>query len=192
MDKTQEYCRPSWDEYFAKMAELVGTRGTCDRGRAGCVITKDKRVISTGYAGSPIGLAHCDEIGHEMHTVIHPDGHQSRHCIRTTHAEQNAICTAARFGVSLEESTIYTKFTPCYVCAKMIINSGIKRVVCVQDYHASARSKEIFAEAGVQFSLLNHVMTKYDDMSPCKPDSPAPASEPKPTEEYAPLPDLPY
>lgn len=158
------YCRPSWDEYFLKIVEIIGSRGTCDRGRAGCVITKEKRIISTGYVGSPVGLPHCDEIGHEMHTVTHPDGHQTRHCIRTTHAEQNAICTAARFGLALEGATLYCKMTPCYVCAKMIINAGITRVVCQQDYHASARSKEIFAEAGVQFNLVNNEMATYDDM----------------------------
>ncbi len=164
MSEKQEYKRPSWDEYFMEIAKMVGTRGTCDRGRAGCVIVKDKRIISTGYVGSPIGLPHCDEVGHEMHTVIHPDGHESRHCIRTTHAEQNAIAQAARFGIALEGSTLYCKMTPCYTCAKMIINAGIKRVVCAQDYHASARSKEIFAEAGVQFKLLDKTITTYDDM----------------------------
>ncbi|MFH1662022.1 MAG: cytidine/deoxycytidylate deaminase family protein [Candidatus Falkowbacteria bacterium] len=160
------YKRPSWDEYFIKIVEMIGTRGTCERFRGGCVIVKDKRIVSTGYAGSPIGLAHCDDAGHEMHTVTHPDGHQSNHCIRTTHAEQNAICQAARTGSSLEGGTLYCKMTPCYTCAKMIINSGIKRVVCEQDYHASARSKEIFAEAGIQFKLLSSAMTIYADMAP--------------------------
>lgn len=160
------YIRPSWDEYFMKIVEMVGTRSTCDRGRAGCVIVKDKRIVCTGYAGSPVGLPHCDDVGHEMHTVTHADGSQTQHCIRTTHAEQNAICQAARFGVSLEGATLYLKMTPCYVCAKMIINAGIKRVVCEKDYHAGARSKEIFAEAGIQFNILNNEMTTYDNMSP--------------------------
>lgn len=166
-DKTPEqYYRPSWDEYFLKIVEIIGSRGTCDRGRSGCVITKNKRIISTGYVGSPVGLAHCDEIGHEMHTVTHIDGNQSRHCIRTSHAEENAIVQAARFGVSLEGATLYCKMTPCYTCAKMIINAGIKRVVSKQDYHGSSRSKEIFAEAGIRFNLLNNIITTYDDMSP--------------------------
>lgn len=176
--ENQNYKRPTWDEYFMKIVEIVGSRGTCDRGRAGCVITKDKRIIATGYVGSPIGISHCDEVGHEMHTVTHADGKQTRHCIRTTHAEQNAICSAARFGVSLEGSTLYCKMTPCYTCAKSIINSGIKRVVCAQDYHASARSKEIFAEAGIQFNLLNPVMTTYTDMSPLKDINPVPGNSP--------------
>lgn len=164
INSMDNYTRPTWDEYFIKIMEMVGSRGTCDRGRSGCVIVKDKRIICTGYVGSPIGIKHCDEIGHEMHTVINTDGTESRHCIRTTHAEQNAICQAARFGISLDGATLYCKMTPCYVCAKMIINAGIKRVVCEQDYHAGARSKEIFAESGVEYMLLHEVMTIYNDM----------------------------
>lgn len=165
------YKRPSWDDYFLKIVDMVGTRGTCDRGRQGCVITKDKRIISTGYAGSPIGVSHCDEVGHEMHTVTHPDGSQSRHCIRTSHGEQNAICQAARAGIALEGATLYCKMAPCYVCAKMIINCGISRVVCEKDYHASKRSKEIFAEAGVQFKVLSNDIEVYADMKPNEPIS---------------------
>ncbi|OGI15730.1 MAG: cell division protein DedD [Candidatus Moranbacteria bacterium RBG_19FT_COMBO_42_6] len=156
--------RPSWNEYFLNIAKIVGSRGTFDRGQIGCVITNDKRIISTGYAGSPVGLPHCDDVGHEMHTVVHEDGHDSRHCIRTTHAEQNAIVQAARFGAALLGATLYCKATPCYSCAKMIINAGIKRVVCEQDYHAGERSKEIFKEAGIQYELVNDVMTEYEDM----------------------------
>jgi dCMP deaminase len=164
MAEEKAYIRPTWDEYFLEIAKMVGSRGTCDRGRAGCVITKDKRIISTGYVGSPVGLPHCDEAGHEMHTVVHEDGHESRHCIRTTHAEQNAIAQAARFGVSLDGATVYCKMTPCYVCAKMIINAGIKRVVVEQDYHGGSRSKEIFSDANVDFEQINDIMTTYDDM----------------------------
>ncbi len=155
--------RPSWDKYFMKIAEIIGSRGTCDRGRAACVITHDKRIIATGYVGSPIGLAHCDDVGHEMHTVINEDGSTSRHCVRATHAEQNAICEAARMGIALKDGTLYCKMTPCYTCAKMIINTGIKRVVCAQDYHSSKRSKEIFSEAKIELILLDTKMTKYND-----------------------------
>lgn len=156
--------RPSWDEYFSSMVELVGTRSTCDRGKSGCVIVKDKRVISTGYIGSPIGTAHCDDLGHEMHTVTQEDGTVSRHCIRTAHAEQNAIVNAARFGVALDGATLYCHMTPCYVCAKMVINAGIKRVVCNLDYHAGKRTKQLFKEAKVKFDLLNNDMQLYKDM----------------------------
>jgi len=153
--------RPSWDEYFSHLANLVGERGTCDRGHCGALVTKDRRIVSTGYAGSPSGTVHCDEVGHEMHTVTHEDGSESKHCIRTTHAEQNAICQAARFGIALDGGTLYTKMAPCYACAKMIINAGIRRVVCSQDYQSSARSKEIFKEVGIEFVLLDDKVTEY-------------------------------
>jgi dCMP deaminase len=162
--KTAQNNRPSWDEYFVQIMEIVGSRGTCDRGKSGCVIVKDKRIISTGYVGAPIGCKHCDEAGHEMHTVIHEDNTESRHCIRTTHAEQNAIVQAARIGISTEGAVLYCKMTPCYVCAKMIINAGIIRVVALKDYHAGARSKDLFKEAGVEFVLLNEETEQYNDM----------------------------
>ncbi len=153
--------RPSWDEYFIGMADYVGLRSTCDRGKTGSVIVKDKRVISTGYAGSPPGLPHCDDVGHEFHTVINTDGTQSTHCIRTTHAEQNALAQAARFGVSIDGATLYCKMTPCYTCAKLVITSGIKRVVAEKDYHASKRSKEILKQAGVKLDIINKEVQKY-------------------------------
>jgi dCMP deaminase len=156
--------RPSWDEYFLDIMRMVGTRSTCDRGRSGAVIVKDNRILSTGYVGAPAGVAHCDDVGHEMHTVTHSDGSQSRHCIRTAHAEQNAIVQAARVGVALEGSTLYCNMTPCYTCAKMIVNAGIVRVVAAKDYHAGARSKEIFEEAGVAFELVDEATEMYEDM----------------------------
>lgn len=155
--------RPSWDEYFQNLVQVVGTRSTCSRGRSGCVIVKDKRLLTTGYVGSPIGGAHCDDAGHEMHSVIHENGEQTRHCIRTAHAEQNAIANAARFGVALEGATLYCQMTPCYVCAKMIINAGIKRVVCIKDYHAGERSKEVLKEANIEYILVNKEVEKYED-----------------------------
>ncbi len=159
-----KYVRPSWDEYFLDLVKTVGSRGTCDRGRSGCVIAKDKRILATGYVGSPVGAKHCDEIGHEMHTVKHADGKETQHCIRTAHAEQNAIANAARFGAALEGATLYCHMTPCYACAKMIINAGIKRVVCNMDYHAGERSKEVFKECGVAYELVNDEVQTYDNM----------------------------
>ncbi len=158
------YKRPSWDEYFMSIAELAGKRGTCDRGRSGCVIARNNRILSTGYVGSPAGVKHCDEIGHEFHTVIHADGSKSQHCIRTSHAESNAITQAARTGVSLEGGTLYSHMTPCYVCAKMIINSGIKKVISNMDYHAGEQTKRVFKESGVVFELLNNKMETYTNM----------------------------
>ncbi len=159
----KKYERFTWDEYFLELVKVVGGRGTCDRGRSGCVIAKSKRIISTGYVGSPVGTAHCDDVGHEMH-VVTENGKESQHCIRTTHAEQNAIVNAARFGAALDGATLYCHMTPCYVCAKMIINAGIKKVVCNKDYHKGARSKEIFEEAGVEYELDNEEMETYDNM----------------------------
>lgn len=153
--------RPSWDEYFMELVETVGHRATCDRGRSGCVITKDKRILTTGYVGSPQGAKHCDEVGHEMHKVIHEDGRETMHCIRTIHAEQNAIVQAAKIGISLNGATLYCTMTPCYTCAKLIINSGIIRVVAKQDYQASAQSKKIFKEAKIKLEILDKNITKY-------------------------------
>lgn len=161
--KTLEYKRPSWDEYFIDMIEYIGSRGTCDRGRSGCVLVKNKRILSTGYVGAPVGLPSCDEVGHEMHTVINEDGTESKHCIRTAHAEQNAINNAARVGVAIEGGIIYCKMTPCYKCAQSIINSGIIRVVASKDYHSSKRSKEIFKQAKIKLEILNKEVQAYKD-----------------------------
>ncbi len=159
----KQHKRPSWDEYFLQMAETIGTRGTCDRGRAGAVITKDKRILSTGYVGSPVGLPHCDEVGHEMHTVKHEDGTESRHCIRTAHAETNAINNAARVGTAIEGGTLYCKMFPCYKCGQSIINSGLIRVVALKDYHGAQRTKEIFDQANIEYKVLGEMET-YKDM----------------------------
>lgn len=161
--KSEVHMRPTWDEYFLQMADLVGMRGTCDRGYVGCVITRDRRILATGYAGSPMGLPHCDEVGHEMHTVTNEDGTTSRHCIRTTHSETNAIANAARFGVAIDGGTIYVKMVPCYTCAKIIINAGIKRVVCVKDYHAADRTKDIFKQAQVELVIIKNEVENYKD-----------------------------
>lgn len=160
----QKNQRPSWDEYFLNMVDVVRSRATCDRGKSGCVIVKGKRILATGYVGSPVGTKHCDEDGHELHTVVQDDGTESKHCIRTSHAEQNAIANAARFGIALDGATLYCHMTPCYACAKILINAGIKRVVCNKDYHGGARSKEIFKESGTEYVLVNNEMETYKDM----------------------------
>lgn len=155
--------RPSWDEYFIEIAKVVGTRGTCDRGRNGAVLVKNKRILTTGYAGAPAGLPHCDEAGHMMAETTDSNGNKSRHCIRTTHAEQNAITQAALHGVSTDGATMYTKFVPCFACAKMIINAGIERVVAEKDYHDSNLTKEFFKQAGVKLVILTNEVEKYPD-----------------------------
>ncbi len=159
--KIIKYKRPSWDEYFLQMAELVGTRSTCDRGHAGTIIVKDKRLLATGHSGSPIGLSHCDEMGHQMHKVINEDGSITDHCIRTTHSETNAIANAARFGVAVDGSTMYSKMVACYSCAKVVINTGVKRFVALYDYQTSGPTKEIFKKAGIKLEIINKVAQKY-------------------------------
>lgn len=161
MERDKKYVRPTWDEYFIEVMEAIAKRATCDRGRSGCVIAKDNRLLVSGYVGSPIGLPHCDEVGHLMKKVIHDDGHISEHCMRTVHAEQNAICQAAKLGVSIDGATLYCRMTPCRTCAMLIINSGIKRVVAQRHYHAGDESIEMFKQAGVIFDLLDSELEKY-------------------------------
>ena len=147
--------RPSWDEYFINMTKAVAERSTCDRGRSGAVIVKDKRVLSTGYVGSPHGMPHCDDAGHDLRKIIDDEGNITQHCVRTVHAEQNALVQAA---------TIYCKLVPCNVCAKMIVNAGIKRVVTEKDYHTSKEAKNLFEKAGVELLIINSEVEKYDNM----------------------------
>jgi dCMP deaminase len=157
----EKYIRPSWDEYFMEIAHTVSKRATCDRGRSGCVIVKDKQILVSGYVGSPNGLPHCDDVGHQMKKMLHEDGSISEHCVRTVHAEQNAICQAAKRGIALEGSTLYCRMTPCRVCAMLIINCGIKRVVCEKKYHAGAESEEMFAKADVALEFFSEEVMTY-------------------------------
>ncbi len=164
MSKTKEatkYIRPSWDEYFIELADTVAKRATCDRGRSGCVITKDRQILVTGYVGSPKGLPHCDDVGHLFKKVIHEDGHITQHCVRTVHAEQNAITQAARRGIALDGATLYCRMTPCRTCAMLIINCGIKRVVCEKKYHAGAESEAMFNEVGIKLKYISEDIQQY-------------------------------
>lgn len=158
----QKYIRPSWDEYFMEIANTVSKRATCDRGRSGCVVVRNRQILVTGYVGSPKGLPHCDEVGHQFKRMVHEDGTVTEHCVRTVHAEQNAICQAAKLGISLDGATLYCRMTPCRVCAMLIINCGIKRVVCERKYHAGAESEEMFKIAGVQLDFFSEEVVKYD------------------------------
>jgi dCMP deaminase len=155
--------RPNWDRYFLDLCEAVAKRATCDRGRSGCVIVKDKRIMTTGYVGAPAGLPHCDEAGHDMRKVFNSNGTVTQHCVRTLHAEQNAIIQAARFGIPLEDATLFCKMTPCRTCAMMIINAGINRVVCEKRYHADADTREMFKQACVELVIMNDEVEQYKD-----------------------------
>lgn len=136
--------RPSWDEYFMRIAKEVATRATCPRRSVGAVIVLDRRILTTGYNGAPHGLAHCTEVGCKI-----VDGH----CQRALHAEQNAILQAALNGVSTRGATVYVTCQPCNACAKMIINAGIERVVFEGDY-PDPFAMELFEEAGMELVRL--------------------------------------
>jgi len=139
--------RPSWDEYFIEIAEVVKTRSTCLRRQVGAVIVKDKQILSTGYNGAPTGLKHCEETGCLREQLEVPSGERHELC-RGLHAEQNAIIQASLHGVKIEGATIYVTTQPCVVCAKMIINSGIKRVVYRGDY-PDKLSARMLEESGI-------------------------------------------
>lgn len=160
-DKTQK--RPSWDEYFIELVHTVAQRGTCDRGRSSALVVKDKRVLATGYAGSPPGLPHCDDVGHLMAKQLDENGKESQHCIRTIHAEQNVIAQAARFGISLDEGTLYCNMEPCYVCGRMVVAAGIKKVVCEKRYHRAELTRELFKTAGIELTVLDDKTEEYEN-----------------------------
>ena len=159
----KNYIRPSWDEYFMEVSNSISKRATCDRGRSGCVIAKDRQILVTGYVGSPKGLPHCDEVGHQMKKMLHEDGSVTQHCVRTVHAEQNAICQAARRGISIDGATLYCRMTPCRTCAMLIINCGITRVVCEKKYHAGEESEKMFAEVGISLEYVDEEVLKYSE-----------------------------
>ena len=158
---TEQHKRPTWDEYFMQVTNAISMRATCDRGRSGCVIVKDRQILASGYVGAPPGLPHCDEAGHLFNTVVHSDGLEKQHCVRTVHAEQNAICQAAKRGVALDGATLYCRMTPCRTCAMLIISCGISRVVCERKYHAGEESEDLFRQAGVVIEFVHDEVQSY-------------------------------
>ena len=148
--------RPSWDQYFMDITLDVSRRATCLRAQVGAIIVKDKRILTTGYNGAPKGLPHCLDEGCEM-----VDGH----CVRSLHAEQNAIIQAAQHGITLSGGTIYTTHQPCHTCAKMIINAGLERVVYAGHY-PDERAMKYLKTAGVQVDHLD-----LGDRTPAPPPS---------------------
>jgi dCMP deaminase len=131
--------RPGWDEYFMEIARTVATRATCPRASVGAVLTRDRRILTTGYNGAPRGVSHCTEAG-----CMLVDGH----CLRATHAEANAIVQGALHGVSLEGATAYCTHQPCSGCSKLLISAGVVRIVYA-DAYPDPISTELLAEAGV-------------------------------------------
>ncbi len=131
--------RPGWDEYFMEVARTVATRATCPRASVGAVLVRGHRILTTGYNGAPRGVAHCTEAGCEM---------VSGHCVRSTHAEANAVVQGALHGVSLDEATAYCTHQPCVNCAKLLVSAGIVRIV-YRDSYVDPFSQALLAEAGV-------------------------------------------
>ncbi len=144
MKKIRVYKRPEWDEYFLKMAMLVSERATCPRMHVGCVLVRDKQILATGYNGSLPGQPHCYDVG-----CMIEDGH----CIRTIHAEMNAIIQCALHGVTTEGATAYVTNMPCTNCTKALIGAGIKEVVVFSDYHKT-KAEEFFEASGVKIRKL--------------------------------------
>ena len=145
--------RPSWDEYFMEMAELTAKRSTCMRRHVGAVIVKDRHAIATGYNGAPSGIMHCEERGGCIRQQLKvPSGHRHELCM-ALHAEQNAIIQAAVMGNSVEGGTIYITLQPCAICAKMILNAGIKRIVIKEGY-PDELAASILDEAGLKVEKL--------------------------------------
>lgn len=136
--------RPSWDEYFMELAGVAASRSTCLRRAVGAVLVRDRRILATGYNGSPPGFPHCTEEG-----CLIRDGH----CVRTVHAEMNAVVQAALHGVSIDGATVYCTSFPCLHCAKVLIGAGVKRVV-YRDAYDDELSRSFFQQAGVELTQL--------------------------------------
>ncbi|MFQ5862111.1 MAG: cytidine/deoxycytidylate deaminase family protein [Candidatus Brocadiales bacterium] len=144
--------RPSWDEYFLKITREVAQRSTCLRRQVGATLVLDKRILATGYNGAPKGLTHCTEIGCLRDKLGIPPGERQELC-RGLHAEMNALLQAASYGTSMEGATLYSTNHPCVLCAKMLINCGIKRIVTLSDY-PDWLAKEMLQEAGIKVEIV--------------------------------------
>ncbi|HSQ88814.1 dCMP deaminase family protein [Romboutsia sp.] len=140
--------RPSWDEYFMEIAEIVKKRSTCTRRQVGAILVKDKQILTTGYNGSPKNLEHCDKTGCKRQELNIPSGERHELC-RALHAEQNAIIQAAHNGVRINGATLYVTTRPCVLCAKMCINAGIRKIIYKGDY-PDDMSNEMLQEAGIE------------------------------------------
>lgn len=148
MEELKVMERPDWDTYFMEIAQVVAMRSNCSRRHVAAVIVRDKRIISTGYNGTPRGLKNCNEGGCPRCSSNAPSGSHLGECL-CSHGEENAIVSAAYHGVSVKDATLYTTFSPCLLCAKMIINAGIREVVYRERYSIDTTSAAILEEAGV-------------------------------------------
>uniref|UniRef100_A0A7C4YIV7 Cytidine deaminase n=1 Tax=candidate division WOR-3 bacterium TaxID=2052148 RepID=A0A7C4YIV7_UNCW3 len=146
--------RPDWDEYFMSITELVSSRSTCLRRKVGAIIVKGKRILTTGYNGPPEGVKHCDELGGCLREKLNIPSGERMELSRAVHAEQNAIIQGAKYGIDISGGTMYVTNHPCFICAKMIINAGIKKIIYKEGY-PDEYAKEILKEAGVEVVKYN-------------------------------------
>ncbi|MFZ5943929.1 MAG: deoxycytidylate deaminase [Bacillota bacterium] len=153
--------RPDWDEYFMEITEVVAKRSTCLRRKVGAIIVKDKHILSSGYNGAPSKLAHCAETGCMREKLQVPRGERHELC-RGLHAEQNSIIQAAVHGVPIQGGTLYSTTFPCVLCAKMLINAGIKRIIYRGTY-PDELSLEILNEAGVDIANFINKIESMDN-----------------------------
>ncbi|MDO9575537.1 MAG: cytidine/deoxycytidylate deaminase family protein [bacterium] len=144
--------RPPWDKYFMDIATLVASRSTCLRRNVGACVVKDRRILTTGYNGAPTGIAHCEDVGCLREKLKVPSGERHELC-RGLHAEQNAIIQAAKTGISLEGAIMYVTNHPCFICAKMIINSGIKKVI-YKDGYPDKEAENFLKKSGIEVVKL--------------------------------------
>lgn len=152
MKNKAKFQRPSWDKYFLEVASLVSKRSTCLRRSVGAVLVKDKRILATGYNGAPSGLKHCAEAGCIREKLKIPSGQRHELC-RALHAEQNVILQAALYGVSTKDSFLYLTNQPCLICAKMIINAGIKEVI-ISDGYPDLEAAKFLKEAKIKIRIV--------------------------------------
>jgi len=152
--KNKKISRPTWDEYFLEVAHLVAKRVTCLRRSVGAVLVKDKKILATGYNGAPSGLRHCFDTGCIREKLKIPSGERHELC-RGLHAEQNVILQAALYGISTKDSTLYITNQPCVICAKMLINAGIKEVV-ISDGYPDKMAMEFLREAKIKIRKIRN------------------------------------
>ncbi|MFH0838819.1 MAG: cytidine/deoxycytidylate deaminase family protein [Candidatus Omnitrophota bacterium] len=144
--------RPDWDEYFLEIAHLVSRRSTCLRRYVGAVIVKDRHILATGYNGTPSGITHCEIVGCLREKLKVPSGKRHELC-RGLHAEQNALLQAAYHGISVTDGILYSTTQPCIICAKMLINAGIREVV-ITNWYPDKLAKEFLDEAGISLRII--------------------------------------
>jgi len=154
--------RINWDDYFLSFLPIISQRATCSRGRASCIMVKENVIISTGYVGSIPSQPHCDEVGHLLIKQMDENGEISEHCIRTLHCEVNCLAFAAKNGISVNGATIYITMEPCFSCTKMLIQAGIKRIVCLKQYHKAQLSRELCKNCGIELIVINKQDKSYE------------------------------